>query len=188
LPRSYTRASQVSRILSFGENAIVSKTQFVGYSGQGFWAYDLALGIFLKHLIDAAEASDYAGTPWLSSAISNWRIVACISDFCLDFDLTLPEVERQVFITMAEDACTKLSQRASIPAEEIAAWTILDDLRIFPRGATEVSTAPIVELGEAIVALISGTLPEAPGGTLWFYGVPNGRTTIAAALPRKPIA
>ncbi|HKV95735.1 MAG TPA: hypothetical protein VJW20_24550 [Candidatus Angelobacter sp.] len=51
--------------------------------------------------------------------------------------------------------------------------TILDDIRIFTRGATEVFTAPIVELGRAIIALVRGELPEAPKGQILLYGAPK---------------
>ena len=156
----------------------MSKTQFVEYANQGFWAYNVALGIFLKHLIDAAEASEQADTPWLSSAISSWRVVACISDYGLKLDADWSAAQQQTFIALAEDACLRLAKRASIPAEEIVAWPVLDDLRIFPRGATEVLTAPVVELGRAIIALVCGGLPEAPHGTAWCYGTPSGRLTI----------
>jgi hypothetical protein len=54
----------------------------------------------------------------------------------------------------------------------------VDDLRIHPRGAKEVLTAPVVEFGRAIIALICGELPEAPKGQAWFFGTPNGRSTI----------
>jgi hypothetical protein len=60
----------------------------------------------------------------------------------------------------------------------MVAWPLLDDLRIFPRGATEVFTAPVVELGKAIIALVRRELPEAPYGKTWFYGTPDGRRTI----------
>ena len=56
----------IVRTLALMPGAVVSKTQFAGYATQGFGAYDLALGIFRKHLMDAAEASDQADTPWLA--------------------------------------------------------------------------------------------------------------------------
>ena len=144
----------------------MSKTKYVRYADSGFWAYDVALGIFLKHLIDAAEASD-PETPWLSTAISEWRAVASIPDI----GLTLNEgwsPQRLKFVSLADCACAKIGERTSIPAEEIVVWPLLDDLRIFPRGATEVLTAPVVELGRATIALISGTLPDLPtGSTAW---------------------
>lgn len=77
----------------------------------------------------------------------------------------------------------RLSKRVSIPAEEIAGWRLLDDLRIFPRGATEVLTGPVVELGRAIIELVSGELPEEPDGKFWFYGTPTGRQTLGRRSP-----
>jgi hypothetical protein len=140
----------------------MSATQYVKYADRGFWAYDVALGVFLKHLIDAAEKSDRATTAWLSHAISSWRVVACIGDYGLTLDADWSASQRRDFIALAEEASARLAKRASIPAEEIVRWQVLDDLSIFPRGATEVLTAPIVELGRAIIELVSGELPEAP--------------------------
>jgi hypothetical protein len=61
----------------------MTRTQFVYSRHDALWAYDVALGIFLKHLIDAAEASAQAKTPWLRRWVSKWRQVACISEYGL---------------------------------------------------------------------------------------------------------
>jgi hypothetical protein len=45
---------------------IMTMTQFVRHGDRGFWAYDVALGVFLKHLIDVAE-------PLAQSQGNNWR-------------------------------------------------------------------------------------------------------------------
>jgi hypothetical protein len=87
-------------------------------------------------------------------------------------------MQRQIFIKLAEAACKKLGTRESIPAKEIASWPLTDELRIFPRSATDVLTAPIIELGHAIIALVSGNLPRPSEGEAWFYGTPTGRSTI----------
>lgn len=83
--------------------------------------------------------------------ISEWREVASIADIGLTLDEDWSPAKRRTFVALAEDACASLATWASIPAEEIVAWPLLDDLRIHPRGATEVLTAPIVELGRAVV-------------------------------------
>jgi len=162
----------------------VSKTQFVKYADRGFWAYDVALGIFLKHLVDAAEASGQADSTWLSNAVPSWRVSACISEYGLTLDANWSAEQRKTFVTLAEEACTRLAARESIPADEITAWPMLDGLRIFPRGATEVLTAPVIELGRAIIALLFGELPEAPQGETWLYGTPTGRCTLQLQQPR----
>jgi hypothetical protein len=159
-------------------HTVVSQKKFARYEAHGFWVYDVALGVFLKHLIDAAEATDQAGTLWLSTAISSWREVACVPDYGLRFAADWSAAQKQTFIALVEDASARLARRASIPAEEIVSWQLLDDLRICPRGATEVHSGPVVELGRAIIALVSEELPEAPGGETWLYGTPTGRQTI----------
>ena len=64
-------------------DTFMSATQYVEYADRGFWAYDVALGVFLKHLIDAAETSDQAKTAWLSAAVSSWRVGAWNGDYGL---------------------------------------------------------------------------------------------------------
>jgi hypothetical protein len=86
--------------------------------------------------------------------------------------------QKKTFITLVENACTAIAARTLLSAEEILSWQLLDDLRIELRGAQTVDTAPIVELGHAIAALVCGTLPDAPKGEAWFFGAPEGRATI----------
>ncbi len=156
----------------------MSQTQAVSYAKRGFWAYDVGVGVFLKYLIDAAEANGEANTPWLSEAVSSWRIWAVVSDFGLTLDGNWSAEQRKTLIALAEKACAALATRKSIPAEEIISWPFVDDLRIHPRGAKEVTTAPVIELGRAIIALLCGELPEAPKGGAWMFGTPSGRSTL----------
>jgi hypothetical protein len=156
----------------------VSATQFVKYADRGFWAYDVAVGVLLKYLLDAAQKSGEAHTPWLSEAISDWRVWAVISDYGFILDERWSAEERKSFIALAEQACAGVGARNSIPAEEVVSWTFVGGLRIFPRGAKEVLTAPVGELGRAVVDLLLDELPEAPKGEAWFFGTPDGRSTI----------
>lgn len=178
-----TMAERTSRFAhrSFRFSA-VSKTQFVSHKGQGFWAYDVALGVLLKHLVDVAEPLVGApDTAWLKEAVYSWRLAAVLHG--LQIEDAWSAEQKAIVIELVGQACDVLQQREKIPADEITAWPIIDDLRIFPRGAKEVYTAPVVELGRAIVDLIHGTLPEAPVGTWWCFGTPAGRTTIKKREP-----
>jgi hypothetical protein len=156
----------------------LSKTKFVQFGNQGLWAYDVALGIYLKYLIDAAETSDQIRELWLSRTVSSWREVACIQGYGLTLDADWSVLQRQTFLALAGEACSALASRVSIPAEEIVSWPLLDEMPIHPRGATEVLTAPVIELGHAIIELVSGQLPQAPDGRMWFYGTPVDRRAI----------
>jgi hypothetical protein len=89
----------------------MTRTQFVESRRDCFWAYDVVLGIFLKHLIDAAEASAEADEPWLSKEVSWWPVVACVSTYGLTLDERWSEAHRQTFIGLAERACEKLATR-----------------------------------------------------------------------------
>ena len=87
--------------------------------------------MFLKYLIDEAEASEQAGEPWLSDAVSHWRVQAAITEFGLTLEEEWSSAQRQIFIKLAEGACKKLTTQESIPAEEVASWPLTDELRIF---------------------------------------------------------
>jgi hypothetical protein len=156
----------------------MTATKGIHFEGRFFWAYDVAVGVFLKYLIDEAQVSEHVNEPWLSQAVSHWRVQAAITECGFALEEQWSSTNRQIFIELAEAACKKLATRDSIPAQEIASWLLTDELRIFPRSATEVLTAPIVELGHAIIALVSGSLPRPPKGEAWFYGTPTGRSTI----------
>jgi hypothetical protein len=156
----------------------VSQTQSITYGDRGFWAYDVAVGVFLKYLIDAAQASREANTPWISQSLESWRLCAVISDYGLTLDRYCSVEQQKTFISLAEEACATLATRDSIPANEISSWPFVDDLRLHPRGAKEVLTEPVIELGRAIVALLCGELPEAPKGEDWLFGTATGRSTL----------
>ncbi len=156
----------------------MTATKGINFEGRFFWAYDVAAGVFLKYLIDEAEASEQANEPWLSDAVSHWRVQAAITECGLTLEEHWSSEQRQIFIKLAEAACKNLATRESIPAKEIAGWPLTDELHVFPRSATEVLTAPIIELGHAIIALVSGNLPRPSKGEAWFYGTPTGRSTI----------
>ena len=156
----------------------MSRTQSVTFAHRGFWAYDVAVGIFLKHLIDAARESAEANSEWLSKAVSNWRAWAVVGDFGLHFDEHWSSQQRTMLIALSEKACAALAKRDFIPVKEIVSWPFVDDIRIHPRGAKVVHTAPVIELGQAIIALLRDELPEAPKGQAWFFGTEAGRSTI----------
>jgi hypothetical protein len=157
----------------------VTAKKVIKYSGRGFWAYDVAMGIFIKHLLDAAEKSGEARKPWLSKAISDWRVQAVVTECGFTIDERWSVEERTAFIAMTERACAAMEAREFIRVTEIVSWSFVDNLRIFPRtDANELRTAPVIELGRAIAALLLGQLPDPPKSEAWFFGTPEGRSTI----------
>lgn len=157
----------------------MSSTLFVEYRSNGFWAYDVAVGILLKHVIDHAEKlAAQENDAWLHDCVEHWRVNAVISDFGLHLDEDWSGSQIQIVWQLFDDACNDLLKRGSIPAEEMLAWKVLDGDGVFPRGASQFPTAPVVELGRSIQSLLEGTLPEAPDGRHWFFGIEAGRDVI----------
>jgi hypothetical protein len=83
-----------------------------------------------------------------------------------------------LLITLIDEANRRLAARGTITAVEVAAWNVLDGDTIDLRGAQVVDLAPVIELGQATIQLVQGTLPPAPAGTWWLYGFPGGPHTV----------
>jgi hypothetical protein len=175
----------------------VSQTKPVTYRDCGLWAHYLVLGVFLKYLIDVVEATGQADTPFLAEAVSSWRI-APIYDFGIVFEESWTPLQRQNVTTFAEQACERLGTRESIPLEEVAGWPFSGYKPVFGHGLKEIRTAPAIELGRAIIALLRDELPEPPRGEAWFFTHEgrstirmdpswNGRWGFSAALEGKPL-
>lgn len=129
----------------------MSATKYVTYGDRGFWAYDIVLGVFVKHLIDAIEAmAGYSHAPFLDKALLHWRLAPFL-DIGFHFEKSWTELQRQNVIAFTEQACARLATRNSIPTEEIVNWSFGGDLRLFHRGLTEVRTAPVIELGRQLL-------------------------------------
>jgi hypothetical protein len=158
----------------------MGRTQFISCGGEideGFWAYDVAVGLLLKHLIDQAREHLHR-SPWLSECIEQWRVTALVSDYALCFGPAWTDEQRDLVHALIGKACRELEKSPAITAEVASSWKILDGAGIALRNALEFPTAPVVELGRAIQALMEGTLPRPPQGTWWLYGCEDGRTTL----------
>ncbi len=153
----------------------MSKSKGIWYKNIGFFAYDVALGVLLKVVIDVAEARPPgAESAWLQEEISHWKVEAWAQDLSIWIDEDWSAKQTAIFASLVEAACTRLEARPTISSAEIVSWEFVDDGRICPRGATEVETGQVVELGRAILALIDGSLAEPPEGKNWYYGFPGG--------------
>ena len=165
----------------------MSRTKPVTYKDTSFWVYDVALGIFLKFLIDRAmECADPEHSAWLSDCIQQWLGGATCPDIAFEFDSQLSAEQLQLVLRLIDESCLELEKRESITAHEEKAWEKAWNIPygegMYKRGYSEFPTAPVVELGRAIYELLCGTLPPSPAGTWWFYGTETGRQTIGMML------
>ena len=156
----------------------MSKSVFIEYHGQGFWAFDVVASILLKHLVDVATPQAHTD-PWLNPIVQRWRVATSIPD-CYGFELDEQWTEEQVDIVIGLfDAVGRLlGMRDEISSEEIQGWEIQDGGHIFARGLPFVRTRPVINLGLAIVSLLRNALPPAPSATWWWYGTEDSPQTI----------
>ncbi len=163
----------------------MSKSVYVGFRDQGFWAFDVIVSIFLKHLVEVAEPT-IADNPWLAEVVHHWRVGTVIPDCSgVHLDDTWSDKQLAAIIHLFEDTCKVLEQRNIITAEEVAQWQLLDGMQIFCRGISVFSSKSIVELGHAIILMLNGKLPPAPEGTWWWYGIDDHPKTIARLTERE---
>src|SRR5579862_2425130 len=155
----------------------MSATMFVhGPNDGGFWAYDVAAGIFLKYLVDAArDCLAREKADWLRKRVSNWETSAVLlANSGLYFGANWSANELSVVLRLIKETCDALEKKESITANEMKSW----EISVLARGHDPFPTGPVVELGHAILELVTGTIPKPPEGTWWFYGLPTGRSTI----------
>jgi hypothetical protein len=115
----------------------------------------------------------------LAEAVGRWRFNAICGDCGLFLDDTWSPEQVQSVRELAMAACELLSERREISADEMSSWSLLDGEGVFPRGYASVTTESVNRLGQAIIQLLDGSLPEAPRGTWWFFGTEDAPNTLA---------
>lgn len=158
----------------------MSRSLYIHFRDNGFWAYDVPSSVFLKFLIDAATERLASRTDrWLSDAIQNWRVSAVISDLSHYADDDWSRLQINTVSGLCRTAVNAIRSGGDISAHEIESWQILDDQRIFTHGHDIVPSEPVARLGEAFIKLLNNTLPEPPGRHWWFFTLDENPDTIA---------
>ncbi|XZE36227.1 hypothetical protein SH501x_001785 [Pirellulaceae bacterium SH501] len=158
----------------------MSKTLYIKFRDNGFWAYDVPSSVFLWFLIDAASERLALGTdPWLSDAIQHWRVTAAIPELARYADDAWSQTQICTVCELCRAAVRAIRSSGDIPSSEIESWPILDEHRISTRGHHIVPCERVARLGDAFIALLSGTLPEPPEHHWWFFTMDDKPDTIA---------
>ncbi|GAA0898397.1 hypothetical protein GCM10009557_73660 [Virgisporangium ochraceum] len=147
------------------------------------WVYDTALSLVLAHVIRAVERLTPDRRPvWWADHEHDLRVQVVVSDLFLDLTDGLDAAHHGELARLLEDAAAEVRRRGTFTAADAAAWPVLGTDTVPHRDDGSDDTAPAAELGEAMAALLRGTLPPAPAGSMWFDGPPGGRTTIVMQL------
>jgi hypothetical protein len=162
----------------------VSKTRTVTIGGRGFWAYDVSVSLLLAETIRVGMELSHDQQPsWLPEALDKLRTLVIVTDFGVAIDDDWPSQGVDLLVQLINEANRRLAARGSITAAEVAEWKAVGADQVHLRGAEVVDLSPVVELGQATVQLIHGTLPPPPAGTWWFYGNEGGPRTIGMREP-----
>ena len=136
----------------------------------------------MKHFLD--EVLDVlADHPWLAESIEIWRFNAYWGDLGLHLDETWSPQERNLINDLFHKASQELERKGHFTQREANEWNVFRGQGIWFRGEFEYPAQPSVQLAKAITMLLDGELPEAPAGTWWIFGAPNGPSTIKMNLP-----
>jgi len=158
----------------------MSRSLYINFRDDGFWAYDVPSSVFLKFLVDAANDRMAAGTEqWLSNAVCNWRVTAAISELSHYADDEWSQSQIDIVVELCRTTINAIRRGGDIPAYEIESWPILDEHRICTRGHDSVPCEPVARLGEAFVALLQNRLPKLPERHWWFFTLDENPDTIA---------
>jgi len=160
----------------------VSKTVAVTNGEVSFWAYDLALGIWLKLFCDEVRSQGWAGPgATFESDVREWELTAVLgANRGLDLAREWTIEKRLMFDEAARRVQQALAAGDHLGSDEINSWRLLDGQPIARAGTLggRLQAEPILDLGEALMGLVAGNLASAPPGTWWMIGYSPERTTI----------
>lgn len=166
----------------------MARTTHVVYRRRAISVDSFRLAVWLKILIDEAEAGGLAEDPNWSVKVDRLRRVAAVGDL-LSFDpmeIAGRGVERwtddqlEVLARLAREVATRLREQGEL------AYSVVDSWRIggHPIAGLGVGTSPTVPLepvvntGTAVVALLSGNLPPEPPEGIWSFAGHDARPQV----------
>ncbi|MBS2964842.1 hypothetical protein KGA66_17425 [Actinocrinis puniceicyclus] len=148
----------------------MSKTTPGGFHGFEFWVHDVCQGLLFAEMIAAIEAIPAAQRPgWMADLVPELQVHACVNDLYIPID-EWADGHEDAFAELVARARDRLITRGTLTPQEAAAWIIMDELPVHWRGTAPISTNAAVEFAEALIAIVSGTYPEAPSGRRWYFG------------------
>ncbi|MGB2568550.1 hypothetical protein ACPFP2_08895 [Micromonospora citrea] len=158
----------------------MSRTVPVGFGDRSVWAWDVSLSILLAQTVQVGEEAPEPGrAPWLAPTLFELRRHAVLgADAYFDLDLGLDAAQREQLLEMVAEASRRLRERGPVTRDEATRWRVLGEDTVLWRGADDLDTTPVADLGQALIDLVHGDLPLAPPGTRWCFGVEGGPRTI----------
>lgn len=162
----------------------MTRTAFVSFRDDGFWAYDVAGSIFLWHLIDSAgQRLQSNPEPWLQNMVQHWRVAALVTELAHYADDDWSPSQVDTVIELSRNATDTIRRHGDFAADDVQSWPVLDDHRISTRGHDPIPAESVARLGDPFVTLLQGKLPPPPHNELWLYSLDDHVNTIEVRNP-----
>lgn len=162
------------------QDSAVSQTTTVRYRDRHFWALDDAFAVWLAYLVEELEAGEVRSDE-LAAAAEHWRVATFVTDFGAD----IPDAPEPVMARLRASASRARDHAVTngdVSTTTLAAWKLIDDQPVsggFSRTGDHVEVTRILEVADAFIALLSGSLPPDPAHGAWFVGTGNGFRVIS---------
>jgi hypothetical protein len=142
---------------------VVSRTTTVTYGDRGFWALDDAFGVWMGYIVEEID-HEHGDDPWLDEMARHWRVAAAITELGARVSRgTRDQVTR--LIDVASGARERACSRGTLTVDQLRRWVIVDDLSVsqgFSRTGNHVEIERVLEVADAFIALLDGSLPPDP--------------------------
>ena len=160
----------------------MSRTVAIEYRERHFWAFDAALAVWLIEIVNAATSDRLDEDPWWAGHLRQWRVATVLGanvghQLPHDWD----EQRFAQFLDISRRTIESLRVRRSERGATLAALRGVDgETTCADRYAAQdqVDLEPIAVLGQAILDLVLGQLPQPPAGSWWYFGEGSQPATI----------
>lgn len=159
----------------------MSRTTTVSFGDRKFWALSDAFGAWLAYLVEVADAHTTEPESWLGEQTGRWKVAASITDFGADITAGTAD-QIGLLRDYALEARELVITRGPLSREDLQGWIVVDDLAVNGgnvRIGDVLSVERILEVADAFIALVNGTLPPDPPGGTWFVGTGDGYRTMS---------
>jgi hypothetical protein len=137
------------------------------YGERGFWVRDDAMCVWLAHLIDELEEGAPYDDPWFGELTQKLRGCAVVGEFAWVDKATPTQLAR--LLDVAGAARRRAIARGDLSVDEIRGWRFPVAYR------DDVAVGQVLEVADACISLLDGTLPPDPPRGAWRVGFGEGR-------------
>jgi hypothetical protein len=162
----------------------MSHTVGVGFRSRNLWFYDQSLAVWLVCFLEKTTMlSREMSGPFNRFCEGARRAAALGAIQGLEVDDLVDADDLEAFASLAVEVSGQIRSYGPIEIEPIRSMTMFEGMPPIIRDATPtIPAGPVASVGDALAALVRGTLPKPPAGTWWYVGETREWRTIKMGL------